>query len=61
VVGARKHVAIPCDDYSDGPTWPCRRTWDIYRRGKCIAQGFPTRALAREECQRLDDVEAEEG
>lgn len=45
-LGRDKAVAHPCDE-EDGT-----RTWDVFRKGECIAQGFTTRKAAREFAKR---------
>lgn len=45
--GIKKHVAVPCDDENG-------RTYDIFRHGVAVAQGFATRAEARTAAGHFD-------
>jgi hypothetical protein len=49
--GWRRHTVAPCDE-PDGS-----RTWDVWRFGCVVEQGFRTRRLARARAASLDAVE----
>jgi len=55
VIGAKKHVAVRCDDGDGG------HSWDIVRNDRCVAQCVGTRKEAREEARKLDAEESAKG